>query len=265
VSARPFLFGFALSLVVLVTNGQQRDMHDYLGLGSPPDVAAAERGEPLYKQNCAACHGENARGAQGPNLVRSRLVLHDEKGSDIGEVVKNGRPEAGMPAFPNLTKEQIYDIAEYLHLQVEKAANRGLYDSLYVKQRTQSSGDPVKGKQFFDAHCANCHSPSGDLAKIGEKYPDVPGMQEHFIWPRSRREALQGSVTTTSGEIIQGTIVKIDDFDITLRDSSGETHHWPRDQVQVKIDDKLAGHRALLPVYTDADLHNVTAYLLTLK
>src|SRR5581483_3538484 len=44
---------------------------EFLGLGPAPDAAAAKKGEPLYKQNCATCHGENARGSQGPNLVRS--------------------------------------------------------------------------------------------------------------------------------------------------------------------------------------------------
>src|SRR5947199_5806363 len=78
---------------------------DFLGLGPAPDEAAAKKGEPLYQQNCAGCHGANARGAQAPNLVRSVVVLHDDKGEEIGPVIKNGRPQAGMPAFPSLSAD----------------------------------------------------------------------------------------------------------------------------------------------------------------
>jgi hypothetical protein len=52
---------------------------------------------------------------------------------------------------------------------------------------------------------------------------------------------------------------------VELRDSSGAYKSWPRADVQVEMQDKLAGHRALLPKYSDADLHNLTAYLVTVK
>lgn len=243
---------------------QRRDMRDFLGLGPAPDAAAAKLGEPLYKQNCAACHGENARGGEGPNLLRSTLVLHDEKGQDIGQVVKNGRPQAGMPAFTNLNQTEIYDIAEYVHQQVENAANRGAYAKIYANQRSQTSGDPKKGQEFFQANCAGCHSATGDLAKIGLKYPEAVSMQARFIWPAPKGPG-QVTVTTGSGEKVTGTVVRLDDFDVAVRDGNDEYHHWPRSQVQVKVEDDLSGHRALLPKYTDADLHNVTAYLLSLK
>lgn len=243
---------------------QQREMREFLGLGAPPDKAAAKLGEPLFKQNCAACHGENARGGEGPNLVRSTLVLHDEKGKDIGQVIKNGRPDAGMPAFPGLKQADIYNIAEYIHVQVENAANRGLYNSIYANQRSQTSDDAKQGQNFFAANCAGCHSTSGDLAKIGSKYPQAASIEARFIWPASREPA-HVTVKTRSGETSTGSIVKLDDFDVALRDASGVYHEWPRGQVEVKLDDKLSGHRALLSKYTDADLHNVAAYLLTLK
>src|ERR1700757_494567 len=77
--------------------------HEFLGLGPAPDAAEAAKGAPLYKQNCGGCHGESARGAQGPNLIRSVVVLHDEKDEQIGTVIKSGRPQAGMPAFPQFS------------------------------------------------------------------------------------------------------------------------------------------------------------------
>jgi mono/diheme cytochrome c family protein len=242
----------------------QRNVREFLGLGPPPDAAAAKLGEPLYKQNCSACHGENARGGEGPNLIRSPLVLHDEKGEEIGPVVKNGRPQAGMPAFASLKPDEIYQIAEYLHLQIENAANRGVYNTLYANQRSQTSGDAKRGEAFFQSNCSGCHSPAGDLAKIGTKYPQAASMQSRFIWPASRQHG-RITVKTPQGETVTGTIVRLDDFDVALTDASGAYREWPRDKVEVEVEDKLAGHRALLPKYKDSDLHNLTAYLLTLK
>src|SRR5215813_11284201 len=124
--------------------GRAGSTREFLGLGAAPDEAAAKKGEPLYKQNCATCHGQNARGAQGPNLVRSVVVLHDEKGEEISPVIKNGRP--GMPGFSVFSQDDLYNISQYLHLQVELAANRGTYGSTYSALRNQTSGDPAKGE-----------------------------------------------------------------------------------------------------------------------
>ncbi len=237
---------------------------EFLGLGPAPDPAAAKKGEPLFKQNCAACHGETARGAQGPNLVRSVVVLHDEKENEIGPVIRNGRPQAGMPAFPQLSADDVHNISEFIKLQVEQAANRGVYNQIYAASKNALRGDANKGSAFFQAHCSGCHSPSGDLAKIGAKFPESSLMQSRFLWPASREPA-RAKVSTPTGESVTGTIVKLDDFDVALKDSGGDYHYWPASQVSVKVEDNLQGHRALLPLYTDADIHNVTAYLETLK
>ncbi len=246
--------------------GGGRNLREFLGLGPAPDEAAARKGEPLYRENCAACHGESGRGGQAPSLVRSVVVLHDEKGEAIGPLVRNGRPQAGMPAFPNLSADDVYNIAEYLHLQVELAANRGTYNTTYAGLRSQTSGDARRGEEFFRGAggCVNCHSPSGDLAGIGRRFPQAAAMQARFLWPATPGPA-KAKVTTASGEIIAGTIRSLTDFDISLVDAAGGYHYWPRATVKVELEDRLAGHRALLPKYTDAEIHDVTAYLETLK
>jgi len=234
--------------------------HVFLGLGRAPDAAAAKRGEPLYQQNCSACHGKDARGGQAPNLVRSVLVLHDDKGEEIGQVIKNGRPQSGMPPFTNLTEAQRTDISEYLHMQVELAANRGLY----AHADTMTSGDEAKGKMFFAANCASCHSATGNLAGIGKKYSQPAALLARIAWPANRGPR-QATVTTPDGKKVGGTLAHYDDFETTLKSSDGTTATWPTPSIKVEIQDKLDGHRALLPKYTDDDLHNLTRYLLTIK
>jgi cytochrome c oxidase cbb3-type subunit 3 len=237
---------------------------EFLGLGPAPDAAAAKLGEPTYKDNCGACHGETGRGSQGPNLVRSTVVLHDEKGEEIGPVIKNGRPQAGMPAFPALKSEDLYNISQYLHMQVELTANRGTYSQTYGNLRNQTSGNPKTGLLFFQANCSACHSATQDLAKIGTKFPQAAAMQARFLWP-APQGARSATVTTPEGLTFEGALMKLDDFNVSLRMANGDYHEWSTDRVKVKVEDKLGGHRALLPKYTDADIHNIAAYLVTLK
>jgi mono/diheme cytochrome c family protein len=245
--------------------GGRGSTRDFLGLGPAPDAAAAARGEKLYAPNCAFCHGEKARGASGPNLVRSTVVLRDEKGETIGQVVAKGIVDKGMPAFPDFAEGQLSDIAQFLHLQVELVANRGLYKRLNIV-----SGDAKAGEAWFNGAggCKACHSVTGDLAHIGTKYP-ADTLQTRFIWPGGRGggggRAQKVTVTTPSGEKVTGTLKRIDDADVSLFDAAGYYRSWPRERVKVDVEDRLEGHRALLPKYTDADMHNLTAYLVTLK
>lgn len=244
--------------------GGRGGTREFLGLGPAPDAAAAARGEKLFAPNCAFCHGEKARGASGPNLVRSTLVLHDEKGELVGPAVAKGFPAQGMPAFPNFTPAELADIAQFLHLQVELVANRGTYKRLEIV-----TGNAAAGQAYFNANCKSCHSPTGDLARIGSRYqPDQ--LQNRFIWPAGGRGGPGGArqkvtVTLPNGQTIAGTIRKIDDFDISITDATGAYHSWPRDTVKLEIEDPLAAHRRLLAQYSDADMHNLTAYLVTLK
>jgi cytochrome c oxidase cbb3-type subunit 3 len=237
---------------------------EFLGLGPAPDAAEAKKGEPLYKQNCATCHGENGRGSQGPNLVRSVVVLHDEKDEEIGPLIKAGRPQGGMPAFPQLSPAEIHSIAQYLKMQVELAANRGTYGQTYGDLRNKVTGDARQGEAFFKSNCTGCHSAGGDLAKIGSKFQQASQLQQRFLWPASFGPA-KATVTTAAGETVKGTISKDDDFTVSLYDAAGEYHVWAKDTVKVEIEDKLQGHRALLAKYSNADIHNMTAYLVTLK
>lgn len=276
--------GFLLLALAFVVGAQERpaqerpardrrggrgSTREFLGLGRAPDAAAAERGEKLYLPNCSFCHGAKANGGDtGPDLVRSTLVLHDEKGELIGPVVHNGRQDKGMPAFANFTEAQLSDLAEFLHMRVELTANRGTYKLLDVV-----SGNAKAGEAYFNGagKCSTCHSVTGDLAHIGAKL-EPADLQQRFLYPGARGfepgapHVTKVTVTLPSGKSIAGTLKQIDDFNVSLYDANGDYHSIARDPgVKVDVEDTLAGHRELLDHYTDADMHNLLAYLVTLK
>jgi cytochrome c oxidase cbb3-type subunit III len=243
--------------------GGRGGTREFLGLGPPPDAAAAARGEKLYAPNCGFCHGDKARGAEGPNLIRSAVVLDDEKGELIGPTIRKGRPERGMPAFPNFSDAELNDIGQFLHLQVELVANRGLYKRLNVV-----TGNAAAGETYFNGAggCKSCHSPTGDLAHIASRFPPDQ-LQGRFIWPAGGRgpRSQKATVTLADGKTVTGAVRRIDDFDISITDAAGNYHSWPRREVKVELEDRLVAHRQLLDKYTDRDMHDLTAYLVTLK
>ena len=240
--------------------------------GSKEDPAAYARGAKLYATHCAGCHGPTAKGGPGaPDLVRSLLVLDDEKGILIAPVLREGRPDKGMPK-PNLTEPQISDIVAWLHVQTYQAGHRGTY----VFQNVVT-GDAKKGEAFFGAHCSSCHSATGDLAGIGRRY-DPFSLQGRWLQPRGGRGRGRGgpapkatettaTVTLPGGKSVTGKLEHIDDFNIALRQADGEYRSFARegDSPRVEVHDPLKAHNELLHTLTDRDIHNVTAYLVTLK
>jgi cytochrome c oxidase cbb3-type subunit 3 len=242
---------------------------------SKQDPAAVERGGPLFVAKCGGCHGATAKGTnRAPDLVRSLLMLDDEKGLLVGPVIRNGRPDKGMPKVP-LTEDQISDIVAWLHVQTYAADHRGTY--LYLDALT---GDAKKGESYFNGAggCNKCHSATGDLKGIGAKY-DAHDVQGRWLQPRRAAGGRGGrgaapaaststvTVTLKSGQVLTGTLERLDDFNVALRDAAGDYHSFERngDSPKVEVKDPLRAHVDLLRKLTDTDIHNVTAYLETLK
>lgn len=241
----------------------------FLGLGAEPDKAAAARGEPLFQQNCAFCHGRQARGATAASLITADEVLRDDHGEHLVAFLKKGRPEKGMPAFATMPDDQLKDITEFIHLQVEEIANRGTYHVLNIVV-----GDPAQGRSYVAAHCASCHT-SPAFAHIGSAFRSPDQLQRGWIWPsrtthsgdnsRSNAIALTATVKTASGTL-SGRITQLSDFRITLVDGAGQTHAIDRTSgVDVQLKDPLAPHQQMIMTLSNEDMHNVTAYLETIK
>jgi cytochrome c oxidase cbb3-type subunit 3 len=242
-------------------------------LGPKIDKEAAERGRKIFVPTCGFCHGNDAHGKSGPDLVRSALVLHDNNGDVIGPVIRNGRLDRGMPAFAALTAEQIADISTFLHSRAADVSNRFAY-----KIGDVITGDAQRGAAFFnaDGHCASCHSPTGDLAHVATKY-DAVELQRRMLYPAPNLiDVFMGKAVTppappkvtvhlANGEQVSGTLDHLDEFTVSLHDASGWTRSFSRENVTVDVQDPRAAHESLLPKYTDEQMHDVLAYLETLK
>jgi cytochrome c oxidase cbb3-type subunit III len=235
----------------------------FLGLGPEPDKAAAARGAPLFQQDCAFCHGPQARGAEGPNLITSDVVLGDDHGEHLVPFLKKGRPDKGMPSFASMADDQLKDIAEFLHLQVEDVANRGTYHVLNILV-----GDPSRGQAYVTANCMTCHTPQS-FDHIASKFHSPDQLQRSWVWPARPADnslAITATVKTANGNVISGRVTQVSDFRISLVDSNGQSHVIDRGPgVEVLMKDPLAPHEALVMNLKDDDMHNVTAYLETLK
>ncbi len=246
------------------------------GLGAGGDYQqysqeTLDDGKRIYTANCAFCHGGNAKGGEsGPDLLRSTIVLHDEDGKEIGAFIHVGRPDKGMPKF-NLPQDQVTELAAFLHDSVRAAAQRSTYKILDIVV-----GDPKQGEVYFNAHCASCHSVTGDLAHIGSQFDPVT-IQQKIVMPREfgrggtsgavNKTAMTVTVTEPSGEVVEGRLLHVDDFSVSLVTADGKVKKFERngDVPKVEVHDPLQPHLDLLPQYTDADIHNLTAYLVTLK
>src|SRR5580658_6869462 len=156
------------------------------GAADKGNPAAFDRGAKAYTQFCAGCHGATGRGSVGaPDLIRSILVLDDEKGILIAPVLKNGRPDEGMPKL-GLTDQQVADLVAWLHVETYMAGHRTTYAFQDVL-----TGNAKKGEVYFNATCMGCHSAAGDLKGIGSRY-DALALQAKWLQPRGGRGGGRG-------------------------------------------------------------------------
>jgi cytochrome c oxidase cbb3-type subunit 3 len=250
----------------------------------PGDPAIVARGKGLYDVNCSLCHGPDLRGGQlnGPNLLRSQVVLSDQAGELILPIVRGARAERGMPPVP-LPDDDVKAVAEYIHSIAALSPRQGMPPpGAVAPQLNVVVGDAAAGEKFFTAKCSGCHAVTGDLRGIATRMPDAKTLQNTWVsggggrggrgTPGSGQAGGNGSVVTVtvtlpSGEKSEGRLVRIDDFAVSLLEQDGSVRTFRRDgdRPAVEIHDPLEPHRQLLAIYTDKNMHDVTAYLATLK
>lgn len=228
-----------------------------------PLSPAAVAGGTVFQRNCAFCHGRDAAGGEtGPDLTRSQLVADDKDGDKILEVVRNGRPEKKMPAF-DLTSQEGKDLVAFIHEQTaiakKKAGGRRGVDVSDLQ-----TGNVEAGRRYFNGAgtCSTCHSPTGDLAGIATRLQGLQ-LEEQMLYPRNVKDHV--TVTLPSGEKISGVLAYLDEFTVGLNDGQGTYHSWPTNRVQYTVKDPEKAHAELFGKYTDDDIHNLMAYIQTLR
>jgi cytochrome c oxidase cbb3-type subunit III len=220
-------------------------------------------GESVFMQNCAFCHGRDAGGGEtGPSLSASKLVSQDQNGEKISPVVRNGRPEKGMPRF-NLSEQDLAGVVAFIHHQRAQAnAHPGGRRGVAVGDL--QTGNAELGKRYFNGAggCASCHSATGDLAKVASKYQGL-ALERRLLYPEGAAATV--TVTLPSGETLKGRLAYRDEFTLGMRDSEGWYHSWPISAVKFALSEPADAHVDLLAKYTDDDIHNLMAYLQTLR
>jgi cytochrome c oxidase cbb3-type subunit 3 len=245
------------------------------------DAAAAMRGRKTYASACIQCHGTQARGGQGgSNILRSSTLLHDRYGNVLGPFLRKGHPVQSGPASSSYTDAQMADLSHFLR----ERFNDTLRGSPVFTVQNVLTGDAKAGETYFngDGGCRECHSPTADLKGIGARL-DPPALQQRFLFPRPPTRGPRGpgpggpggvavgkpttvTVTAASGETVNGVLVSLDDFTVALRDPNGVYRSWKRTaDLTVVKHDPYAAHIALLDKYTDKNMHDIVAYLESLK
>ena len=246
----------------------------------PGDKASVARGRKAYETNCEYCHGEDARGGDngGTNIIRSDYLMKDRDGEVLRTFLlnKTGTGHSGIREGTlkfDFSKSQASEIASYItdiaaYVHEFKINSR---DPGRQRPPTIVVGDPKAGEAFFDTHCASCHSATGDLKGIATRITDARALQQMWLMPRISGgrggNTIAVTVTLANGEKIEGIAGRLDDFIITLTDPNGKVISIPRDHdiPNVEVHDPMEPHKQLLTVYTDKDIHDVTAWMVTLK
>jgi cytochrome c oxidase cbb3-type subunit III len=250
--------------------------------GDPGEIA---RGNTIYGIECRSCHGGDLRGGDigGPNLLRSEVVLADQHGELIQPIIAGARQAQGMPSI-KMSSEDANAVAAYIHSVLATARGQGAPPLGPPVVLNVLVGDPKAGEMYFAAKCSTCHSATGDLAAIGARIPDATELQTLWVSAgqggRGGRGRLGGAgrretsrrdptaiVLLPSGQRVEGRLDRIDDFFVTITPPGGPARTFRRegDVPKVEVRDPLETHRNLLTMYTDKDIHDVTAYLATLK
>lgn len=249
------------------------------GQTRPPfDQAQVDRGKAIYGINCNGCHGSDLRGGDlgGPNLLRSQVALSDVNGELIVPIIQGSRQSSGMPAI-DMPPADAAAVAAYIRSVLETIGTQGKPPGS-VAPTTIVVGNASEGQAYFAAKCASCHSVTGDLQGLASRYADPKALQNAWVsggGGRGRGAAAGGAsgkrtvtvaVTTPTG-VLEGNLVRIDDFLVSLEQADGSIRTFRRDGnvPKVELKDPMKGHRDLLSTYSDKDMHDVTAYLVTLK
>jgi mono/diheme cytochrome c family protein len=257
------------------------------------DQAAQDRGRALWASHCIDCHGSQARGSDtGPNIIRTKTVNYDrsaqQAGSVLGPFLKAGHPTQSKKPSASFTEDEVVALANFLRQRV----NDTMRGSPLFTVGDILVGDAKAGEAYFNGEggCAACHNASArNLAGIGARMPEPVDLQQRMLFPGGGRgrggrggrggppgapgapppvdpNAVTVTVAPASGPTMSGVLVEESDFYITLRENDGTVRVIRRAaNMKVTKTNPLQAHIDLLDRITDKQIHDLVAYLETLK
>jgi cytochrome c oxidase cbb3-type subunit 3 len=255
---------------------------------SPPvDQAAHDRGRALWASHCIDCHGSQARGSDtGPNIIRTKTVNFDRSAGDAGSVLgpylKAGHPTQSKKPSASFTDEEVIGLANFLRQRV----NDTMRGSPLFTVGDIVVGDPKAGEAYFrgEGGCAACHNANArNLEGIATRIPVPVDLQQRMLFPgaggrgRGRggrgappaapdRNAITVTIAPASGSPVSGVLVEESDFYITVRGADGTVRAVRRAPgMKVTKTNPLQAHVDLLDRISDKQIHDLVAYLETLK
>lgn len=191
---------------------------------------SAAVGRNMYNSSCAACHGLDGHGSdKAPNIAAGSEVKNFSD-AQLSDVISNGLPGTGMPAFHTLSATQVRALVLYLRSLQGKGSARAL------------PGVAARGKEIFfgKGECSSCHTISGqggflgpDLsAYVATSSPEV--IREEIVRPqRNPRHGYRSAVITTrDGKRLDGVIRNEDNFSVQLQTRDGDFHLFRKSELQ---------------------------------
>jgi PQQ-dependent dehydrogenase (methanol/ethanol family) len=221
-------------------------------LYAQPSAASPERGQATYARRCAGCHGPDAFGGEkGPALTNNR-GLRRTSFEDTRGIIRNGRPDSGMPPF-DIPAAELDDVALYVHSLNAPAAS------------AHPPGDRAAGERFFfgEGKCSTCHMVRGrglavgpDLSDVGNEMT-VSEIHESLTQPNARIAPGYDLVTVQlrDGSALRGFARNRSNFDLQLQTFNGTLHllHGG-DFTQIREEKKSLMPAAQLTPQTERDL-----------
>src|SRR3984957_441106 len=236
----------------------------------PEDPAVVERGKAAYGKYCQQCHSADMRGTEtNPNLLRSQDALIDKHGEVLVPIMRG--ESADFPGHKtDIDVDDAEAVSAYIRSLLAEIGSQGRAPGDASRQPNIVVGDAERGKQYFAKTCATCHSAAGDLSGFAKRVSNPKLLQAAWLrgtYLGANTPPATVTVTEPSMPPVSGVLIHVDDFLVTLQMDDGSLMTLRRigDTPQVVVHDPLEPHRALLPKYRDEDIHDVTAYLVTLQ
>lgn len=218
-------------------------------------------GRSTFNSTCAPCHGLDGRGSDKAVNIAANAKAQRLSDVELANIISNGIPETGMPAFHTLTATQVRAVVSYLR------SLQGRGEAHTVR------GDAKHGREIFfgKGDCSSCHSVSGAGGFLGPDLTEyaatasATGIRDEIVRsPRAPGHGYREAViTTVKGERLEGLIRNEDNFSIQLQTKDGNFYLLRKTEIQSNqnLDGSLmpADYRERL---TDSELDDLVSYLM---